>query len=419
MGKKNFAALMMLMILICAGCNREESSKQEAGDVNYSNAIRVLTSKDMITESTHCSTVNGCYLASTSPEHGGTNIFFIDYKTRQKVYLSSSVNGDYWSETDTSYLKDGASTTFCSDGDKLYAYALMDSEEIKEEIIYQMDFDGQNRKEICRMADNTELVGGMMSDDTYLYFLMQEYKENGSEAVVCAVDKNGGEIKKLYKLADEAHVCYLMSAFDRKLVLKMVEPNEVYEKQQHKVFLFDVDTAAVTEVMSWEQDKIEELYDGNNVYYLDVKKEKIICRNLTDGSEEVLWETFPFSYNSGDSLSIDSELHDKHLFIYTYDKQYALNVETKEVKELTLRAEGDLFRGSYLSIMGASEDEYLLIPNTGRRKVHWKDPIEGSNGDEVIYYYKYAMIKKEDFYNNRPNYIMIEDMEIDKDSIVS
>ena len=61
----------------------------------------------------------------------------------------------------------------------------------------------------------------------------------------------------------------------------------------------------------------------------------------------------------------------------------------------------------------------LLIPNTGRRKVHWKDHIEGSNGDKVIYYYKYAMIKKEDFYSNRPNYIMIEDMEIDKDSIVS
>ena len=54
-----------------------------------------------------------------------------------------------------------------------------------------------------------------------------------------------------------------------------------------------------------------------------------------------------------------------------------------------------------------------------QRKVHWKDHVEGTSGDEVIYYYKYAMIKKEDFYNNRPNYVMIEDMEIDKDSIVS
>ena len=239
------------------------------------------------------------------------------------------------------------------------------------------------------------------------------------EAVLCAVDKNGGEIKELYKFEGENQWRFLMSGFGRKLVVKIIEPNEIFENQRHKVVLFDVDTADVTEVMSWEQDKIEELYDGNNVYYLDVEKEKIVCRNLTDGGEEVLWETFPFSYNSGDSLSIDSELHDKHLFLYAHDKQYALNVETKEVKELTLRAEGDLFRGSYLSIMGASEDEYLLIPDTGRRKVHWKDHIEGSNGDEVIYYYKYAMIKKEDFYNNRPNYIMIEDMEIDKDSIVS
>ena len=410
---------MLFCMLFCIGCGREELTEQGKNSISSSGEIHVLTSKDMTTQSTHCSTSNGCYLASTSPEHGGTNIFFIDYKTRQKVYLSSSVNGDYWSETDTSYLKDGASTTFCSDGDKLYAYALMDSEEIKEEIIYQMDFDGQNRKEICRMADNTELAGGMVSYDTYLYFLMKEYKTDGLESVICAVDKNGGEIKKLYKFADEAHVCYLMSAFDRKLVLKMVEPNEVYEKQQHKVFLFDVDETVLTEAMTWKQGEIEELYDNQCMYYIDTEKEKIICRNLTDGSEEVLWETFPFSYNSKDSISIDRELYDCHLFVYTYDKQYALNVETKEVKELTLRAEGDLFRGSYLSIMGASEDEYLLIPNTGRRKVRWKDPIEGSNGDEVIYYYKYAMIKKEDFYNNRPNYIMIEDMEIDKDSIVS
>ncbi len=418
MGKTFLKVFTTVMLIFCVGCGREKEGSQEAETINSSNEIRVLTSKDMTTQSTHCSTSNGCYLASTSPEHGGKNIFFIDYKTRKKVYLSSSVNGDYWSETDTSYLKDGASTTFCAEEDALYAYSFFENNELGS-VIYRMDFDGQNRKEICRMTDNIELVGGMMSDDTYLYFLMKEYKASGVEAVLCAVDKNGGEIKELYKFEGENQWRFLMSGFGRKLVVKIIEPNEIFENQRHKVVLFDVDTADVTEVMSWEQDKIEELYDGNNVYYLDVEKEKIVCRNLTDGGEEVLWETFPFSYNSGDSLSIDSELHDKHLFLYAHDKQYALNVETKEVKELTLRAEGDLFRGSYLSIMGASEDEYLLIPNTGRRKVHWKDHIEGSNGDEVIYYYKYAMIKKEDFYNNRPNYIMIEDMEIDKDSIVS
>lgn len=410
---------ILFFVLLCMGCNREERSKQNAVDINSSGEIRVLSKKDMMTQSTHCSTLNGCYLSSSSPEHGGTNIFFIDYKTRKKVYLSSSVNGDYWSETDTSYLKDGASVTFCVDGDKLYAYALMDGEENQDEIIYQMDLDGQNREEICRMADNTELAGGLMSDDTYLYFLMKEYRENGTESVLCAVEKNGGEIKELYKVEGQNLWCFLMSGFDKKLVLKIIEPNEIFEKQQHKVVLFDVDTKALTEAMTWEQGKIKELYDNNSMYYIDIEQEKIIRRDLTDDSEEVLWASFPFSYNKGDSISIDSELHDQHLFVYVNDRRYALNVETKEVKELTLRAEGDLFRGSYLSIMGASEDEYLLIPDTGQRKVHWKDHVEGTSGDEVIYYYKYAMIKKEDFYNNRPNYVMIEDMEIDKDSIVS
>ena len=419
MGKWFLGLFIALAVILYAGCNREESGKQNTVDINSSGEIRVLSSKDMVSESTYCSTLNGCYLSSFSPEHGGENIFFIDYKARKKVYLSSSVNGDYWSETDTSYLKDGANVSFCADGDKLYAYVLMDSEENQDEIIYQMDLDGQNRKEICRMADNTELVGGMMCDDTYLYFLMKAYKENGLESILCAVDKNGGGIKELYNFEDENQWHFLMSGFDRKLVLKIIEPNENFEKQQHKVVLFDVDTKALTETMTWEQGKIKELNEASSVYYIDVENEKIIRRDLSDGGEEVLWESFPFQYNQGDSISVDGELHDDHLFAYVNDRQYALNVETKEVRELTLRAEGDLFGGSYLSIIGASEDEYLLIPDTGQRKVHWKDHVEGTSGDEVIYYYKYAMIKKEDFYNNRPNYVMIEDMAIDEDSIVS
>lgn len=408
---------ILFFVLLCAGCNREESSKQNGVDINSSGEIRVLSKEDMMSQGTYCSTSNGCYLSSFSPEHGGENIFFIDYKARKKVYLSSSVNGDYWSETDTSYLKDSASTSLCAEEDVLYAYSFF--KDNLGSVIYRMDFDGQNRKEVCRIEANREMSGVIAGDDTYLYFLLKKYKENGSESVLCAVDKNGGEIKELYKFEDENQWHFLMSGFDRKLVLKIIEPNENFEKQQHKVVLFDVDTKALTEAMTWEQGKIKELNEASSVYYIDVENEKIIRRDLSDGGEEVLWESFPFQYNQGDSISVDGELHDDHLFAYVNDRQYALNVETKEVRELTLRAEGDLFGGSYLSIIGASEDEYLLIPDTGQRKVHWKDHVEGTSGDEVIYYYKYAMIKKEDFYNNRPNYVMIEDMEIDKDSIVS
>ena len=159
MGKTFLKVFTTVMLIFCVGCGREKEGSQEAETINSSNEIRVLTSKDMTTQSTHCSTSNGCYLASTSPEHGGKNIFFIDYKTRKKVYLSSSVNGDYWSETDTSYLKDGASTTFCAEEDALYAYSFFENNELGS-VIYRMDFDGQNRKEICRMTDNIELVGG-------------------------------------------------------------------------------------------------------------------------------------------------------------------------------------------------------------------------------------------------------------------
>ena len=45
---------ILFFVLLCAGCNREESGKQNTVDINSSGEIRVLSSKDMVSESTYC-----------------------------------------------------------------------------------------------------------------------------------------------------------------------------------------------------------------------------------------------------------------------------------------------------------------------------------------------------------------------------
>lgn len=60
-------------------------------------------------------------------------------------------------------------------------------------------------------------------------------------------------------------------------------------------------------------------------------------------------------------------------------------------------------------LVEVKENEYELI----------SEPAPGFSGRQTICYYDYAMIKKEDYYNNRPNYMMIEDMQVREGTPVS
>lgn len=47
MGKRFLGLFIALAVILCAGCNREESGKQNTVDINSSGEIRVLSSKDV------------------------------------------------------------------------------------------------------------------------------------------------------------------------------------------------------------------------------------------------------------------------------------------------------------------------------------------------------------------------------------
>ena len=409
--------IVLIMCLLTAGCSKKQGEFKPL-DTKGGSELIVLTGTSLRADNTYCSAEDGCYSYSGAYEkQKGCNVFFSDYKTRQKVYLSSSVNGDYWSENDTSYFKNATSMGICKDEDSLYIYATEMLEDASfQNVLYRMDLNGENRQELFRKGENITIVGGMLSDKKYIYFLLSEIMENGEANILCAIEKeNGGEIKEIYRFSNDVKAKILVSGFDRKIVFKEINLNDVFENQQHKILVFDLDTGEEIEIMSWKQDEIVEIYDEQYVYYIDVKNECIIEKDLLNDEEKVLWDKIPFELDRG-SLSVDEQLYDNCIIVYTAGKRYAMNIETKEVIELSLVDESN---GGYLSILGASEDEYMVCYDMGERRINIENPKEGMTNEEIISYYKYAMIKKEDFYNNRPNYIMIEDMEIDKDSIVS
>ena len=425
MGKKNFIIFILLIALICSGCGRQE--EKEWGQFNpvpvkKREALTVLTNKNMRTDNWECPTKDGCYSAKYAVDaNKGCNLFFTDYKAQKRVYLSSSVNGDYWNENDTSYLKSANAVSLCQDGNYLYAYAYeMLEDDSFQYVMYKMDLDGQNRKELFRTGEMSEISGGIVCDSEYLYFLNTEIRDGREIDYICAADKNdGGDIHKIYGFEANGDWHFLTSAFDRKVVIKTIVTDEDIEKQEHKILVFDIDTGKITEAMSWKQGEIEEIYNNEYVYYADIKSGCIVSKNISDGTEQILWSDIPLAEKTATDISLNAQLYDDDIFLIVGGKRYALNVKTKEIKALTLMEEGNNEEQKYITVLGSSEDAFYVVAGKGQRRVAIKNPQEGMPNEEIIDYDKYAMIKKEDFYNNRPNYIMIEDMEIDKDSIVS
>lgn len=411
---------LMIVLIVCllmAGCSNKQGEFKPL-DIGSDSDLTVLTGSSLRSASVYCMTEDGCYSYSGAYEkQKGCNVFFSDYRTRQRVYLSSSVNGDYWSENDTSYFKNATSMGICKDEDSLYIYATeMLEDDSFQNVLYRMDLNGENRQELFRKGENITIVGGMLGDEKYIYFLLSEITKDGEDYILCAIEKESeGEIKEIYKFSNDVKAKILVSGFERKVVFKEISRNNSFQDQRHRVMVFDLDTGEEKEIMSWKQDEVVEIYDEQYVYYIDVKNECVIQKDLLNNEEKVLWDKIPFELD-GSSLSVDEQLYDNCIMIYTAGKRYAMNIETKEVIELSLVDESS---GGYLSILGISEDEYMVCPNMGERRINIENPKEGMPNEEIISYYKYAMIKKEDFYNNRPNYVMIEDMEIEKDSIVS
>lgn len=69
----------------------------------------------------------------------------------RRLDLSSSVNGDYWTENDTSYFKNASSVGMCKDEDSLYIYATeMLKDDSFQNVLYRTDLNGENRQELFR-----------------------------------------------------------------------------------------------------------------------------------------------------------------------------------------------------------------------------------------------------------------------------
>jgi len=103
------------------------------------------------------------------------------------------------------------------------------------------------------------------------------------------------------------------------------------------------------------------------------------------------------------------DIFDNHMILYVHDsdindsKKLAIDLETGEVKEITLKVDG-----ANVNIMAETETHFLVT--TGIEIIELDDTgLDGQPTKTPFQWDKLAIVSKKDYWNNDPNYKEISD----------
>ena len=211
--KKIFIVLLGLMLVGCQSPQSQPTTnqtKKEKGDLILKEWKYLFWNGD--------TSKKGYYFLKDEEEK--SYISYYDYASKQEVYLCNKPECQHKDETCTAYLESGSSmmNQILVYGDHLYMIETMGfgmnalgEREQKGPGIVQMDLDGQNRKELCRLDDGYEFeLNNLIFADDELYIPVtktQNVEVNLNETMQVTTDKNlcsinlkTGDITKVFDM---------------------------------------------------------------------------------------------------------------------------------------------------------------------------------------------------------------------------
>lgn len=338
---------------------------------------------------------------------GTGNIIYYDYATRQCVYLSDQINSLHRDESDTSFFESFiGGADILSDGNYLYIlkqtnrYLLENDDKRGSGYIYRMDLDGNHRKAIPLPANMYIYpTSGIASVDSTLCFLVLETQKDSSDATkLIQVDFEHNKIKEIMTFSDQISP-FLVGSCESGLIFST---NDHTLKKQ-TLQLLDFQTMQLS-IVPFDADNAEYRIDSSsgNIYYIPSAKDEIWAYNIITQTNELLRFELPM------------EKYDHAAFAEkTVDNKVLLklsNTRTGEYKNIALDLcsgktyEQELMDGDHpVSIYGVAEDSYLVMLSS-IEAVYQDYTPDNVPVENTMLLPHFALIKKEDYWLNRPNY---------------
>lgn len=355
------------------------------------------------------------YQPDSNEQH--CNIVYTDYKTKTQVYLCNDLSCRHNTDECSSFVsisKTSAAIFPVKNKLVLFKYgASIGMAESEDDLcsVTIMDLDGKNRERICAF-DAKETVNAPIAaqaDGEILYFQVISLDEdlNTIKKLVSVNLKNGQK-----SIETNLPASYqLVSAYDDCLVF--------FDTEQFVDMVYSLSSKSMKKGMI-----ASEMYDGSKSVATKIEgstiQDRIKASEISiisyDFKEEKTSELGPYPLEDGHGIAGLIGLHDDHVMIeYIKISDNAEEIIRNCVDLNSGKAvKNDMFFSSSgmirpVSIIADAGDSYLVFYNTIQITQTYYDSEGVAHSFDNDAYPQYALIKKEDYWNNITNFIPIDD----------
>ncbi len=459
MKKSSIAVAVLLIITVLAGCASKASENRQGQNAKElvldipkdTEGMEVTKTVDeqndalvsalrFIEPGVGTGNQNGFYyLAGESGEETDAagnpyiNIRYIDYQSRQDIFLCNRPNCNHDDENCTSYIQTGwqrsaillageeqlylicnpyGSVTFSADGDM--------SQEQNIPTVYTMNLDGSNRKKIVELESGCELQSTQYlenGDKLYLVLSKSELKADGNNTTAVRTGQELVEVdtqKKSVRTVRDFLYQDIIGVWNQCAVIRQCHydknPDEMTDSEYMAAFdqlpvtiaTLDLESGETSTLFETDYRSTDELtMDRDNIYFGKAKSGTLNRYDIQTKETTVVTNELPDGYigsvidgriicNCDNGAALNAEFTDS----------FSLDVETGEITKRNLDIEKP---HSPVEILADAGEYYLVTSDyIYEEEISWA-------GTEQINIKKFirSLILKEDFWQSKANFLAI------------
>lgn len=403
-----------------------QTSDEKIDSIN----LELVTPLDRLFNTIYAQGKGGCYeIYSDEGAEWDMHILYTDFKTRQRVYLSNSVNEDHDVDGDTSfYSEPNSGYGICTLEDRLLVFKYgrdTYGDEVSESspgCIYSSNLDGTNRTILTTFDQEYEIpYSNILSDGKYLYALSDS--KTSSKTSIIRINLENGDVSLVKELGNGDF--FILGCYEDQIILKeIVAPENVlsaeesYQKQTHVISTLSVENLMQKEVMSWQQNYVVESVFDEWVYYLDRdERTNLLAMNCKTGEKKVVADLSSLVSLNWDAFNTEvvvSKVVDDHIKIQIYSEDgieqiaYAVDVTNGGTACVFKNAGGvSSYEQHSLYILNVWNDQLLVETDTLSIPREREAP-DGSIDEGEYVMNNLAIVSKEDYWNGDYELIPIE-----------
>ena len=423
---KKGLCLLMAAILFFSACAQEvDSSSSVSGtllptQVDHSlypirgGDLQMVTSNGGASQTAISS--DGAYQL-VSLTDGGMVLYYIDYASRVRTPLCPNPGCRHTDDTCPAWFSQMGGVLFMnSSKTRLFCITCFEFVTGTPDILWEISLDGMTRTKLFEFDFDQNFVDAVAASEDQLFFGLR-YLEQGStpKKVLCAFDLSRREAHSLFTYEDSA---WLYGAFEHSLIILSFLPDSSQDAFVYSVYNLDTGEKSDPYRAGYAPDGRRSVTttDQNFLYAINPTTEdhgNVSRIDLKSGEEVLLCEDLPFF--DSDTSYIQFVLDGKIVADITdADPQtreishyrYAVDCQNGQVTELTLSCKNGLL-DEFLPILGSiSPQDYLVISNYQEEEIVIPINSEESYTSQITVP-QYAFLAKDDYWNNRANYLPV------------